>query len=237
MFTKEFRELNPDEIECRVVQIKADGLSILLYKKANTDADILDETVGPENWSNDFKAIDGVLYGGIGVDFGNGFIWKWDAGSDTTYGGKDKGRASDAFKKAGFKHGIGRELYSAPNIFIPASSLKKLRKAETGHYVCPEKFSVAFISCDGKGHIDGLTITNDSGEAVYRFGCQEPIYCEDCGERICEASLRDGKKLTDWQIAKMGLDRYGRALCVKCGTKADAEAEAAAELSGGDHAD
>ena len=74
---KQFRTLRPDEIECRVAQCNEKGASILLYKTARTDADILDETVGAQNWENDFKLVDGVLYGGIGIDYvGNGkLIW------------------------------------------------------------------------------------------------------------------------------------------------------------------
>ena len=65
---KQFRTLRPDEIECRVAQCNEKGASILLYKTARTDADILDETVGAQNWENDFKLVDGVLYGGIGIE-------------------------------------------------------------------------------------------------------------------------------------------------------------------------
>ena len=62
-----FRLLNADEIECRIAQVKNNGISLLLYKTARTDANLLDETVGEENWENDFKLVDGVLYGGIGI--------------------------------------------------------------------------------------------------------------------------------------------------------------------------
>ena len=87
-----FRPLRADEIECRVQMCKFDeqnqrksGVSLLLYKTARTDADLLDEIVGCQYWENDFKLIDGVLYGGIGVDYGkNGhYVWKWDAGTES----------------------------------------------------------------------------------------------------------------------------------------------------------
>ena len=85
MKMKQFRLLRPDEIECRVAQCNEKGASILLYKTARTDADLLDETVGAQNWENDFKLVDGVLYGGIGVDYGKDgkLIWKWDAGVES----------------------------------------------------------------------------------------------------------------------------------------------------------
>ena len=113
-----FRLLKADEIETRVNQISQKGLSLLLYKTARTDANLLDETVGPMNWQNDFKLIDGILFGGIGIKTDNEYVWKWDCGVES-YTEKEKGRASDAFKRAGFKCGIGRELYTAPFISFP----------------------------------------------------------------------------------------------------------------------
>jgi hypothetical protein len=104
---KRFRLLRPDEIECRIQRIYerngvATSVAILLYKTARTDADLLDETVGSDKWENDFKLIDGTLYGGIGVDFGDGhLVWKWDAGTESNTEA-EKGRASDAFKRVSF---------------------------------------------------------------------------------------------------------------------------------------
>lgn len=69
-----FRLLKADEIECRVSKITEKGVALLLYKTARTDADILDEKIGTEKWENDFKLVDGVLYGGIGVDYGKGLV-------------------------------------------------------------------------------------------------------------------------------------------------------------------
>ena len=45
-----FRELRSDEIECRVSTVKESGCSLLLYKDARCDMNILDETVGAMNW-------------------------------------------------------------------------------------------------------------------------------------------------------------------------------------------
>ena len=73
-----FRLLKADEIELRISQISQKGLSLLLYKTARTDANLLDETVGPMNWQNDFKLIDGILFGGIGIKTDNEYVWKWD---------------------------------------------------------------------------------------------------------------------------------------------------------------
>lgn len=153
-----FRLLEADEIECRISTIKENGLSLLLYKTARTDANLLDETVGEDNWTNDFKLIDGVLYGGLGVNYGTGFIWKWDAGTESNTEA-EKGRASDAFKRAGFKHGIGRELYTAPFIWIPKQKCN-ISKNDKGKYYCNDPFEVEKIVYDSKSEIVGLSIKN-----------------------------------------------------------------------------
>lgn len=151
-----FRLLKADEIECRISQISDKGLSLLLYKTARTDANLLDETFGPEKWQNNFTVIDGVLYGGIGI-YSKTFpdlpewVWKWDAGTESNTEA-EKGRASDAFKRAGFKWGIGRELYTAPRIWISADkcTIKDRR--------CYDTFEVEKIVYNEKSEISGLSI-------------------------------------------------------------------------------
>lgn len=167
---KTFRLLTADEIECRVSRITDKGLSLLLYKTARTDADLLDEKFGADRWENDFKLVDGVLYGGIGVDYkDNGIlVWKWDAGTESNTEA-EKGRASDAFKRAGFKHGIGRELYTAPFIWISKDDCKIVDK--NGRLVCNDNFKLTAIDYDDAEHISGLEIRNErTGQTVYRFG-------------------------------------------------------------------
>ena len=89
-----FRKLKAEDIEVRIATVKEKGLSLLLYKTAWTDAKLLDEEVGAMNWSNDFKIVDGVLYGGISVYSTEKEAWitKWDAGTES-YTEKEKGRA------------------------------------------------------------------------------------------------------------------------------------------------
>ena len=147
-----FRLLRVDEIECRISQISDKGLSLLLYKTARTDANLLDETVGFDSWQNDFKVVDGVLYGGIGIELNDGeWVWKWDAGTESNTEA-EKGRASDAFKRAGFKFGIGRELYTAPRIWISAD------KCNIRDRKCYDTFEVEKIVYNEKQEISGLSI-------------------------------------------------------------------------------
>ena len=201
---KKFRLLRPDEIECRVQKRSEKGVSLLLYKTARTDADLLDETVGAENWENDFKLVDGVLYGGLGVNYGNGLVWKWDAGTESNTEA-EKGRASDAFKRAGFKHGIGRELYSAPFVWVSAADCRKLKQDQKGRWVCNDNFMVASIEYDEQERIAALVITS-GGTVVYEMGgkrkpepAEKKFYCADCGAEIVPVALRSEEHTSELQ--------------------------------------
>lgn len=163
-----FRLLKADEIECRISTVRPQGISLLLYKTARTDANLLDETIGDEMWENDFKLIDGVLFGGIGIHklisdldgkVTDKVIWKWDAGTESNTEA-EKGRASDAFKRAGFKWGIGRELYTAPFIWLGSD------KANISENKCYDKFEVSEIEYNKKEEICRLKIINSKTRVV-----------------------------------------------------------------------
>ena len=162
-----FRHLKEDEIEVKVKQVKEAGCVLLLYKTARTDIDILDETVGPMNWMDDYKEIKGNLYCGIALRFKQAdivseWIWKWDCGIESRSdgeGNEKKGEASDSFKRAGFRWGIGRELYTSPFIWIPYDKVNIINR--NGKYATYDKFSVEKIAYDDSGDISGLAIRND----------------------------------------------------------------------------
>lgn len=159
-----FRLLTEKDIEVKVKQVKESGAVLLLYKTARTDMDILDETVGAANWTNDYREIKGNLYCGLAVreKEDNPFIWKWDCGIESREdgdGNEKKGEASDAFKRAGFRWGIGRELYSAPFIWIPADKLNI--SVNGGKAKTLDTFSVEKIVYDESDRISGLAIWNN----------------------------------------------------------------------------
>lgn len=158
------RLLCADEIEVRVSQyIEGKGCSALLYKTARVDMDILDETYGLGAWTNDYKEIKGNLYCGIAV---NG-IWKWDCGVGSNAEAQ-KGEASDAFKRAGFRWGIGRELYSSPFIWIPENKFET--KVVKGKKVPKDRFIVCNIEYNEKRKISYLQIKNaNSQEIVFSY--------------------------------------------------------------------
>ncbi len=122
--TKLKEPLGIEDIDFRVQSINKGGYAtILAYKDARVDMNRLDKVVGAENWQRDHKEIKNVVYCGIGIyckTIEEGFtnwVWKWDAGAES-FTEKQKGEASDSFKRAGFNWGIGRELYDYPLIKV-----------------------------------------------------------------------------------------------------------------------
>jgi len=167
----EFRLLRADEIDVRIAQVQSWGISLLLYKDARCDMNILDETVGAENWQRKHKLINGNLFCSVGIyvereGYGE-WVWKQDVGTES-YTEKEKGQASDSFKRACFNLGIGRELYTAPAMFVKPKDLKKFEN-NNGRYSCRDRFSVKSIEyIDRK--IAMVEILNESTEAILRFG-------------------------------------------------------------------
>jgi hypothetical protein len=164
----QFRDLRADEIECRVQSVKENGLVLLLYKDARCDMKILDETVGAENWQREHYECKGNLFCRVGINintktiFDNAgnvtlcdrWVWKSDCGVESNTEAQ-KGEASDSFKRACFNWGIGRELYTAPFIWIPSS------KCNITNGKCYDRFVVEKIAIENK-RIVGLSIVNTS---------------------------------------------------------------------------
>ena len=161
------RLLRADEIECRIGTISDKGLSLLLYKDARADMKILDETFGVLGWKRSHQSINGNLYCTIELwdEDKKQWISKQDVGTES-YTEKEKGQASDSFKRACFTVGIGRELYSAPHVWVSSQKCRIQRRGDK--FVCFDKFSVGHIVYSDEREIVGLTIINsDTGEVVY----------------------------------------------------------------------
>ena len=163
------RLLRAEEIECRIAMVNEKGLSLLLYKDARVDQRILDETFGAFGWKRSHQCIDGNLYCTVEVynkDSGE-WVSKQDVGT-TGYTEKEKSQASDSFKRACFNWGIGRELYSAPFIWVPAAKTSIQKKGDK--YISNERFSVSAISFNDNREIVSLEITDSHGQTVYTMG-------------------------------------------------------------------
>ena len=161
-----FRTLRADELDCRVGTCNDKGFSLLLYKDARCDQNVLDETVGKENWQRDHKEVKGNLFCGVSIwdKSKNQWITKWDCGVESNTE-KEKGEASDSFKRACFNWGIGRELYTAPFIYIKGNTEKNSK----GNFVPTfKRMEVNEIEYED-GKITQLVILGD-GQPIFTYG-------------------------------------------------------------------
>ena len=157
---KEIPLLTANDVECRIKKIMNEGAVLLLYKTARVDMRILDEVYGVMNWQRRHEVINGNLFCTISVWDSEKSQWvnKQDVGTESN-AEAEKGQASDAFKRAGFAWGIGRELYDAPFIWISGKVSKY------------DRFHVTDIQYDReKQAFTRLTICDDKGKERYRLG-------------------------------------------------------------------
>lgn len=228
-----FRLLRADEIDCRIGNISKNGkgLSLLLYKDARCDMNILDETFGPFGWQRHHSRDNANCVVSIYDAEKNEWIEKEDTGTESNTE-REKGLASDSFKRACVNWGIGRELYTAPFIWIPAGNCN----LENGK--CYDKFRVVDIGYDDQQCINKLIIANDStgvdvffypksaGKASHPPQQKQaapnpqpeapPLSCSDCGTMIEDYTGSNGKKVTAKRHAESCQKKFGRVLCLDC---------------------
>lgn len=177
-----FRKLTANDVEARVQSCDENGFVLLLYKNARCDMNILDETVGAENWQREHYECKGNLFCRVGIKVkptveltnssinldGDMWVWKADCGTESNTE-KEKGESSDSFKRACFNWGIGRELYTAPKTKIKGHT--KLTKRNGKDAYVPEYYTYDVVrmdvSDDMPRRITALTIVGKSMEGGY----------------------------------------------------------------------
>lgn len=228
-----FRLLRANEIDCRVATCSAKGVSLLLYKDARVDQNILDETVGPMGWQRSHSRDNANCTVSLWDSEKAQWISKEDTGTESNTEAA-KGLASDSFKRACFNWGIGRELYTAPFVWIPARSCELYETGRTDRsgapvMGCKTKFIVSAIDYTENREIKDLVICDQkTGAVVYEYhdnkpqrteqksagqqkfdyasGDFEPL-CECCGASVSE-------RVHDYSVSK-----FGKVLCVACQKK------------------
>ena len=169
--------LTEQDIDCRVQSVsKAKtgkvGAVLLLYKDARVDMRILDLVFGPGNWQRTHEVINGNLFCSIDIWDEEKKTWvrKQDVGVESNTE-KEKGQASDAFKRAGFNVGIGRELYTGPFIYVELADgeFYSERQGNKEVFKCYSntRFKVSKIAYDDRREICDLVIVDRNG--VVRF--------------------------------------------------------------------
>lgn len=146
------RALKPDEIEIRIGMVGQDKngngyATLLLYKNARVDRQMLDEEFGAMNWQNRYSDHKGNLFCSIGVydPDKDEWVWKEDCGTESNTE-KEKGEASDAFKRAGFRWDIGVELYDSPTIFLNSVSVQKKQNSYGYELANKKELSNLYVS-------------------------------------------------------------------------------------------
>ena len=210
-----FRDLRADEIDCRVATCSDKGVSLLLYKDARCDMNILDETVGSMNWQRKHTRDNANCTVEIWDVGKKQWVSKEDTGTES-YTEKEKGQASDSFKRACFNWGIGRELYTAPFIWVNASDCNMMQN--NGKWTTYDRFEVQDITIENK-RITGLSIRNvKTGYTVFAYGntkakktnsaAQKPIVqesevkCPKCGKVMTPQKAKDGNLVMPGDILK-----------------------------------
>lgn len=162
-----FRTLNADEIDCRLSQVsKTNGSgAFLLYKDARVDMSMLDEFVGPMNWKREHTRDNANCIVSIWDDEKKQWISKEDTGTESNTE-KEKGLASDSFKRACFNWGIGRELYTAPPIWIAPMQGEDIKSV---------KLRCTKIGYNDKREINLLELVDNKGIVRYSFGTTQKI--------------------------------------------------------------
>lgn len=216
-----FRLLRADEIECRVQSVKPQGLVLLLYKDARCDQNILDETVGQMNWQRHHSRDNANCTVSIWDDNKQMWVEKEDTGTESNTE-KEKGLASDSFKRACFNWGIGRELYSAPFIWISSQDCR----IKDGR--CYDKFVVSHIAYDKSRRISELEIVNTSiSRVVYKMmprpkaddfskelasDRDRKLFMDMC--KMLKVEPTDILKKAGWKSGKMTVEQHGKAMII-----------------------
>ena len=194
---EKIRLLRADEIDCRPQTVKAGGCSLLLYKDARCDMTILDEMYGSLNWKREHTRDNHNCI----VSVWNSDIQQWISKEDTGIESNSeaaKGLASDSFKRACVNFGIGRELYTAPFIWIKLSSGETYTDSKGRIQLAVGlKFFVKKIEYKDRV-ITGLTISDGKADRFTMHGTddtddtqQKPTDFSAAEKKLAEAKTQD----------------------------------------------
>ena len=192
------------------------GKALMVSYIDSRDAqDILDEHVGPENWSDDYRVIDGKVYGGVGInvtgDSNNpAWVWKHDCGTESNTE-QEKGQASDAFKRACVKWGIGRFLYRQGVI-----ELKTAKDSHGKERVATDDGRILWNNDQITEYIRNFKLTNASKKTTgerYEKAPEQPQYSapkwsNETVEKV-KSLQKDGKK--GKECLNEFLEKYNKA--------------------------
>ena len=227
----EFRKLRADEIDIRAATCTEKGASLLLYKDARCDMNILDETVTPMGWMRQHSRDNANCTVSIWDEDKSMWISKEDTGTESNTEA-EKGLASDSFKRACFNWGIGRELYTAPFIYVNAGTVK-IEKNHKGKFEVKDKLHVSDIQYDGNS-ITFLEIKTSSGAMIFSWtknggtkrtpaqhktptANSDAVCCFCCGKPISDYYYDNNTKVVRAsKIIGRSKEQFGECMCYEC---------------------
>lgn len=189
-----FDLLKAEDIDVRFGNVCKDGYTLLLYKNARVDMQMLDKTVGKSRWQRKHYELKGNMYCSVGIKFDNEWVWKDDCGTESQTE-KEKGEASDSFKRACFNWGIGVELYSAPVIIVPCETKWNSDKNKWELVNSKDKyrtFYVKHISYNDNREIEEIIIGEQKRKNVILVGQQDEIVG---GSFVLNGGKHDGETI------------------------------------------
>ena len=207
-----FRLLRPDEIEVRVGTINEKGATLLLYKDARVDMNILDES--GEVWKREHFSVNNNLFCRVSIYNQKLGVWveREDVGVESNTEAT-KGEASDSFKRACFNWGIGRELYTAPFVWVGANLISTYDTGRKDKYGKPilstrDKFSVKTIGYDeDRRVITSLEIVNDkTNQTVFTYGLKVERQPVKQASGADQEILARAKRTINTELEKAGYD-------------------------------
>ena len=226
----QFRELRADEIEVRIQSVTEKGLILLLYKDARCDMKLLDETVGPMNWQKEYLRDNANCRVSIWDTEKEQWISKEDTGTESNTE-KEKGKASDSFKRACFNWGIGRELYTAPFLWVANANIFSINVNGKQVYKCNDRFEVESIEYDDNKNIKSIVINNVTQKNQAYPTTKGKYVSNDHGssnQDNSNSSEQDnpktykckmcGTEVTE-KIARFSYGKYTKILCMECQKK------------------
>lgn len=172
------KPLSIDLIDFRIQSINRGGYAtILAYKNARADMNVLDNAVGALNWKREHTRDNANCIISIWDNEKGQWVSKEDTGTQSM-AEKEKGLASDSFKRAGFNWGIGRELYDYPIISIKLLANKEdpkkgewymdNAKPKQGYGLKLKDWKWGSFFEDGK--IKGLACRDEKGVVRFNWG-------------------------------------------------------------------
>lgn len=226
----EIRLLRPEDIEVRVQSVKktsqGNGAILLLYKDARVDMNILDEWVGPMNWQRSHSRDNANCIVSIWDKEKETWVSKEDTGTES-FTEKEKGLASDSFKRACFNWGIGRELYTSPFVWVNIDDSEM-----NGEKLKPNvKFFVKDIGYDDNRNINRLIIGDGKGVVRFVHGSKAQDLTSKKTEAKAEVKgnksytdcmrLAKSKKIDKAEVLAIWKDLYGDEANSKNGIQAE----------------